>query len=419
MDRATRAATLLYRTVDNPYIPIDHTPSPRQWQFLLLDDLEAFYGGQAGGGKSECLLMAALQYVMHPHYAALLFRRSYTDLALPGALMDRAHEWLDPTDAEWRDRDKTWLFPSGATLTFGYMESDRDRWRYQSSEVQYIAFDEVTEFSRVQYAFMFSRLRRLGADDIPLRMRSASNPGGPGHDWVKRDMVDNPAVPFIPASRADNPALDHDSYSKALDQLDPVTRAQLRDGDWSIRPDTGLFQRDWFEVVGEAPADADRVRYWDLAASEAKDADDPDYTAGVKLAMKDGVYYVEDVRHVRLTPQRVEKLVAQTAAIDGPEVRIGMEEEPGASGKGVTDYYRRHVLRGYAFDGIRSTGSKYTRALPVVSAAEAGNVKLVRGPWIAELLDELETLEGHDDQQDALSGGFGMLQRTGASVEIW
>jgi len=49
--------------------------------------------------------MAALQYVDVPGYAAILFRRTFRDLALPGALMDRAREWLSGTDARWNEID--------------------------------------------------------------------------------------------------------------------------------------------------------------------------------------------------------------------------------------------------------------------------------------------------------------------------
>ena len=104
--------------------------------------------------------MGALAQVDVPGYAALLFRRTYSDLALPGALMDRAHDWLGGTAAVWNERKHTWSFPSGATLTFGYLETERDKYRYQSSEVQYIGFDELTEFAESQYLYLFSRLRR-------------------------------------------------------------------------------------------------------------------------------------------------------------------------------------------------------------------------------------------------------------------
>ena len=122
----------------------------------MLGCLEALYGGAAGGGKSDALLMAALQYVDVPGYAALLLRRTYADLALPGALMDRAAEWLSGTDAKWNGQEKSWSFPSGATTTFGYMATDADKYRYQSAEFQFIGWDELTQFPSDPYLYMLS-----------------------------------------------------------------------------------------------------------------------------------------------------------------------------------------------------------------------------------------------------------------------
>jgi hypothetical protein len=104
---------------------------------------EALFGGAAGGGKSDSLLMAALQYVDEPGYAAILFRRTYADLALPGAIMDRSKEWLSGKGARWNEREKTWTFPSGATLSFGYLEHENDKYRYQGSEFQFAGFDDA------------------------------------------------------------------------------------------------------------------------------------------------------------------------------------------------------------------------------------------------------------------------------------
>jgi predicted phage terminase large subunit-like protein len=396
--------------LENPWIP--HNPTPKQAEFLLTPDLEVLYGGSAGGGKSDALLMAALQYVDVPGYAAILFRRTYTDLALPGALMDRAHEWLQGTAAHWSEKNKTWTFPSGATLSFGYLENERDKFRYQSAEFQFIGFDELTQFTETQYRYLFSRLRRLEGSSIPLRMRAASNPGGVGHEWVKQRFVVGDK-PFVPASLDDNPYIDREEYIKSLMHLDPITREQLLKGDWTAREAGNKFKREWFEIVDSYPADIRQVRYWDLAATEPKPGKDPDWTVGALLGEKDGIYYIIDIKRTRATPQGVEKLIKQTAELDGKRVTIYMEQEPGSSGVNTIDYYRRRVLAGFAFYGNKTTGSKEIRANPVSSAAEAGNVKLVRGPWINDFLDEAELFPNgaHDDQVDAVSGAFEMLTR--------
>lgn len=378
-----------------------------------MEDRETLFGGSAGGGKSDALLMAALQYVEVPKYAAILFRRTFADLALPGALMDRAQEWLVGTEARWNERDKTWTFPSGASVSFGYLEHENHKFRYQSAEFQFIGFDELTQFSESQYRYLFSRLRRLEGSKVPLRMRSASNPGGVGHEWVKqRFIVEKPHL-FVPATLDDNPHLDRDEYIRSLQELDPVTRRQLLDGDWSARQAGSKFRREWFEIVDAAPAEARRARYWDLAATEPKPGKDPDWTAGALLAEKEGVFYIIDIRRTRQTPRHVEALIKQTAELDGRAVDVYMEQEPGSSGVNTIDHYRRRILLGFTFRGNKTTGSKEIRANPLSAAAEAGNVKLVRGPWINDFLDEAEAFPGgsHDDQVDAASGAFEMLVR--------
>ncbi|USK72670.1 phage terminase large subunit [Peribacillus asahii] len=400
----------------NPYIP--NKPTIKQMEFLLLNNKEALYGGAAGGGKSDALLMAALQYVHVPNYAAILFRRTYKDLSLPGALMDRAHTWLDKTDAHWSDTMKTWTFPSGATLTFAYLASENDKYNYQGSEYQFVGFDELTQFEASQYRYLFSRLRRLKGSTVPIRARVASNPGGRGHEWVKQRFLEEGETKgriFIPAKLDDNPFLDTAEYEQSLMELDPVTRRQLREGDWDVRADGNKFKRHWFEIVDDFPADSRKVRYWDLAATEPKPGKDPDWTSGAKLAEKDGIYYIVNITKTRSTPKVVEDLIRQTAELDGVETTIHMEQEPGSSGVNTIDHYRRRVLKGFAFYGDKVSGSKEVRANPLSAAAEAGNVKLVRGAWINDFLDEIVGFpndSAHDDQVDSVSGAFAKLHET-------
>lgn len=391
------------------FIPVQ--PTAKQLAFLFLPTLEALFGGAAGPGKSVGLLMSGLQYVDNPNYAALLLRKSYADLSLPGALMDKAAQWLGGTAAVWQAEKKTWAFPSGATLTFGYLDNTQDKYRYQSSEFQFIGFDELTQFQESDYRYMFSRLRRCEGSDIPIRMRAASNPGNIGHVWVQqRFMVEhNDDRVFLPARIEDNPYLDRVEYEKTLQELDPITRLQLLNGDWSARQSGNKFRREWFEIVDEAPIDCRWVRRWDMAATEAKPGKDPDWTAGCLMGVSSKrIIYVADIKRLRGTPGACEALVRQTAEMDGRSVAVRMEQEPGSSGVKVIDDYTRRVLMGFDFQGIPSTGNKEVRANPLASQAEAGNVKLVKGPWIGAFLDEVELfpLGSHDDQVDAASGAL-------------
>jgi predicted phage terminase large subunit-like protein len=169
-----------------------------------------------------------------------------------------------------------------------------------------------------------------------------------------------------------------------------------------------FFQRSWFEIVEAVPAHATTRRYrgWDRAATEGAG----DWTAGVKIATHGGSYYIEDVVRCRHGPGDRDKLIRQTAVLDGPETRIVGEQEPGASGVDQAQAFVR-LLAGFSVSVKPSSGSKIVRADPLASQAKAGNVKLLKGPWNAAFLDELcqFPLGAHDDQVDAASLAFNAL----------
>jgi predicted phage terminase large subunit-like protein len=418
------------------YVP--HKPLPKQIVALLLGDHvdELFYGGSAGPGKSELVLMGASKYLHVPKYAALILRRSYKDLSLPGALMSRAQDWFANSDAKWSDDAKTWYFPttggSPSSITFGFLDSEVDKYNYKSADFQYIGFDELTQFSQSQYRYLFSRLRKPVGFPVPLRAFSASNPGDKGHEWVKahfnlqdssrshihkvRERIGGRTFTlrrlFLPGRLEDNPYLDRDTYLKSLSHLDPVTRLQMLNGDWTARHGGSIFRREWFRILDAYPAGMRLVRFWDLAATEAL-AEDPEHawTCGVKMGMKDGQFYIVNVVRIQGRPSQNEQLISQVAAIDGRAVDVAFEEEYGSAGKNLIDHYRRNVLPGYAVRGIPPKGSKETRASPLSSAAEAGNVYLVRGEWNEKYLDEIEAfpLGTFVDQVDASSGAHSVL----------
>ena len=175
----------------------------------------------------------------------------------------------------------------------------------------------------------------------------------------------------------------------------------------------GLFQRDWFEIVDGYPHEAQLVRFWDMAATEPQPGTDPDWTVGVLMAAWHGQFWIVDVERLRGSPLTVEKRVRQTADLDTRRVAIHIEQEGGSAGPTVIDHYQRRVLTGYAVYGERKTEDKSTRAKPLASAAEAGNVFIVRGAWNRDFLDEIDAVfgggAGHDDQADAASGAHTVL----------
>lgn len=411
--------------IENRWIP--HRPTEKQASFLVLPHEEALYGGAAGGGKTDALLMAALQFVDYPGYAALLLRRTFPELAMPKGLMDRAHEWLRSTAAKWNGELKSYRFPSGATLNFGYCEYEDHKYRYQGPEFQFVGFDELTQFSKTQYMYLKSRIRRLVTMDfLPIRLRGACNPGGPGHRWVsvrygikmtKKGRAYGTARlrPFIPARLEDNPYLDQEAYTRGLSELDPVTRAQLLVGDWSAKEAGKKFQREWFKIVDAVPRGVlGRVRYWDFASTLPKrmpggGMSDPDWTAGALMAKTyESLLYLEHMNRFRGTPLDNERSVKQQAVLDGHDVQIWIEQEPGASGVTHVDRYIRVLLQGYACYPNKVTGSKELRANPLASQAEAGNIFLVDGPWVEDFLEEAEAFPygDFDDQVDAASGAL-------------
>ena len=402
------------------FIPV--TLHPKQQQFVDNDSFDGLYGGAAGGGKTIGQLASATKYVHVPGYAAVLIRRAYTHLEQPGAFIPTSRKWF-ANRAHYNNTTRTWTFPSGARVSFGYLDNIRDLDRYQGAEYQYIGVDEATQIPEEHLRYLYSRLRKPEGMPVPLRMRLTANPGGVSHEYVKRRYIlDGEAHGrfFIPASLIDNPSLDQDEYIRSLQELDPLTRERLLNGDWDAVPTGGFFLREWFEIVEPhaVPSGIRWIRYWDRAATEVKAGTDPDYTAGALVGLRDGVWYIRDMKRFRLDPEGNERRILETALSDGRGVKIYMEHEPGSAGKDVIHHYARRVLTGFSFEGHRPTGSKVERAGPVASAAKQGLVRLVSGGWISDFLDEASAFPvgGHKDQIDSVSGGFAIINAQLATV---
>jgi predicted phage terminase large subunit-like protein len=417
---------LLRLTVtENPYLAnrvpgIWEGPSPRQYAFLTWPAKEILYGGAAGGGKSVSLLAAALQYAHVPGYAALLLRRTFADLNLPKALIPLSHLMLAGTDAQWNGQDKRWTFASGATLSFGYLDTELDIYRYQGAELSFIGFDEVTQFSEKQYRYLFSRLRKPVGLPVPMRIRAATNPGGIGHQWVY-DRFINPkskrqSSVFIPSKLEDNPWLDQASYNESLQELDHITREQLRHGNWDIRPQGNAFRSDWFRyydvIEGHYKLGPDRepiaiedcLRFAtaDIAGTEKRDNNDPDYTVvQVWDATRSGELILVHLWRGRFEiPDVEDRLIKLAWDFNVPVMYV----EKNGIGLGVVQTVAR---RGLPVKGILAKRDKFARSQMAQIRMERGKVFFPKGgafngDFEAELLSF--PMDGiHDDQVDAFS----------------
>lgn len=468
--QAARVERTLTTTV-KPYSP--HKPHPIQQLFLRLDDPEAFYGGAAGGGKSDALILAALQYVDVPGYSAALFRRTEIDLLKPGNILDRAKSWFAGTAAKWESDINGFRFPSysstpGATIHFGYGQRfEQLSVAYQGPEFQFIGIDELTQWDERCYRYLFSRLRRLRDHPVPTRMRGAGNPGGEGHEWVKARFVEqarnaegsdhkelyrrriageelgdrlyrNPpsqeetdhaaefgrdprGAVFIPAYAEDNQALVLEEYAGNLAKLTSLDALRLRHGDWDAIESGDFFKPESFKYLEAEPAGVRWIRYWDLAATvpkkgdEAKETRGPAWSAGVRVGIQrqpDGkkACIIADSSRDRRDPGGVENLVRATAELDGKTCKVWMEQEPGSAGVNNIHNYASRVLFGWPFEGHKKTGPKEEFWKGLSALASHGLLYLVRGEWNAAFVRELCGLpNGKKDQADAASGGLAVL----------
>lgn len=218
-------------------------PGP-QTLALQCNQFEVLYGGARGGGKTDAGLAWLLRHIDNPNYRALIIRRNADDLS---DWVDRARQMYKDTGATFAYRPAIITFPSGAVFKTGHLKDENAYGKYLGHEYQRMLIEELTQIpSEEMYLKLISSCRTT--TNIRPQVFSTTNPGGPGHNWVKERFVDvcPPGTTyadsngktriFIPAKVEDNPTLmtKNPEYINFLDGLPDQLRRAWRDGDWDI-----------------------------------------------------------------------------------------------------------------------------------------------------------------------------------------
>lgn len=340
------------------------------------------------------------------------------------------------------------------------MEHLADRESHRSAEYALIGFDELTTFEEEQYDFLRSRCRTTAVDPrtqqvVPARIRAGSNPGGPGHEWVKkrwapwldsdygkepttegrvrakpnevryfrRDIEKEEDVEclatdpdalsrqFIPANLYDNPTLMRldPSYELRLKSLPLLEREQLLNANWDILVRGNVFKPEWFKVIPSAPEGLRWHRYYDLAASVKTAAD---FTASAAVATNSSAdIFIRDMINVKMEWPDAEKLIVRTVLDEPWVVEHGIEKKM----HGLAAFQiliRKPELLGHRVVAVDVDGDKLSRALSWSGPAEQGKVYLVAGSWCNSFINQASLFDGtgatHDDMVDTVSGGVKM-----------
>jgi hypothetical protein len=238
---------------------VEWKPNPKQALFLSIpwSIKEALYGGGAGSGKSDLLLMYGIVHrlYLNPRYKQVLMRRTHADLKKE--IVPRSRDIYPKFGATFNGTDMIWTFPrpdqygsgmrnAGATIHLGHCENEKDVHNYDSMEISVFSPDEVTLLTEYIYLYVgFERTRAPKGSGLPSVIRGAGMPGGIGHSFIKRRLIDpyKPGGKIIVGKGGNKRIYIHSTQKDNKDHIDPTYEQSLQgrpeaerkaklEGDW-------------------------------------------------------------------------------------------------------------------------------------------------------------------------------------------
>ncbi len=434
-------------------------PHPgNQELFLAASSDIAIYGGAAGGGKTYALELEPLRFVHLPSFRTVILRRTSPEITKAGGLWDLSHELYPLLGGTPRETDLTWTFPSGAEISFGHIEHEKDLMKWHSSQIALIEFDELTTFTEKMMWYMLSRNRSMCG--VKPYMRATCNPDAssfvaslinwwvdpdtgyaiPGRSGVVRWLIRldrtvewfdtreaavahamaagvEPAIAtqmpksltFIPATLDDNPTLvaADPGYKANLLALPPYDRERLLGGNWKSRPESGEFPPEWFQDCWfERWPQTLVLKTMALDPSKGRSDKSGDYQALVKVGVgNDDAIYVEADMQRRPIPQMVADCVGEYR--DFMPHAFGVEAnafQELLAPDFAQEFERQNVLAPDVWQ-INNTVNKMVRIRRLAGYLSAKRIRFkLHCPGTQILVNQLMDFPGgdHDDGPDAL-----------------
>jgi predicted phage terminase large subunit-like protein len=225
--------------------------------------------------------------------------------------------------------------------------------------------------------------------------------------------VENDYIKVIRTTLYDSPwATDEQIKEQESQFTSSFARQELRA--LIVEGEGELIKPEWFKIA-QLSTPTTGIRFWDLAVTTNTTSD---FSCGCLMSINDGKYYINNMKRVKLAYPDLKKLITKTALQDGPSIFIGIEVS-GQQRAILDDLRRERILANYTFKAFRPTKDKVTRAYPVASQIELGNVILNDEPWVRELKDECSTFSADninkgsfkDDMIDSMTGAYSLLQQ--------
>lgn len=410
-------------------------PFPKQAEATRLASEvdELLYGGAAGPGKTEWLMRYGIEQMeLYPGNRGVIFRRVFPSLRR--SIIPRLQAILAGDRAKWNENSKTFTFPNGSILEIASLQYDHTIHEFQGAEYGWIGFEELTEFSLIQYEYLITRARvpATAPDDAGIRPHvcSTTNPGGFGHKWVKRRFVSpkpedlelgdrkpNPLKPwrprfdplvhspdvlpllrvYIPATYKDNPALlkkDPTYLSKLRAQSTVGMRRALEEGDWDALDaiEGALWSMESIEAgrIAKTFHHNTTVIQQRVVAVDPSDGDEGGDAYGVAVCARgaDGIGYVEESHEwTNLSPRKLAQMTLKLRDRVQADVVV-IEKNHG--GKWLVAVFEQEDPYGN-FKTVWASDKKQTRAEPVSALFEF--VKDVKPQVRAKIVGHQPALE--------------------------